>query len=106
MASGSVLCNSIAHPSGFECLKYVELLHPPKQSSQGYLETVMAISIQDGCKRVKLNPYMGGGRKNKVSEHPRVFIGSANGSSVFPDRVRAPVQNKGAARMSCCGSFS
>lgn len=107
MASGSVLCNSISHPSGFECLKYVEILHPAKQSSQGYLEAVMAISIQDGCKLVKLNPYMGGGRrKNKVSKHPRVFVGSANGSPVFPGQGRALVQNEGAARVSCCGNFS
>lgn len=75
MASGSVLSNSTSHPSGFECLKYIEILHPAKQSSQGYLEAVMAISIQHGCKLVKLNPYMGGGRKNKVSEHPGVFLG-------------------------------
>lgn len=59
MASGSVLCNSISLPSGFECLKCVEILHPAKQSSQGYLEVVMAILIQDGCKLVKLNPYIG-----------------------------------------------
>lgn len=93
-------------PCGFECLKYVEILHPAKQSSQVDLEAVIAISIQDGCRLVKLSPYMGGGRKNKVSEHPGVFVGSANGSSVFPGRGRAPVQNEGAVRVSCCDSFS
>lgn len=42
----------------------------------------MAILSQDGCKHVKLNPCMGDGGKNEVSEHPRVFVGSANGKDL------------------------
>lgn len=40
-----------------------------------------------------------------MSEHSRVFVGSANRSSVFPGQGRALVKNEGAARVSCCGSF-
>lgn len=50
---------------------------------------------------------MGDGGKNEVSEHPRVFVGSANRGriSVFPGWGIAVVQNEDAVGMPCCGSF-